>query len=272
MNDFSEPNVPLEQPTCPECSGTGCCNCLTPPHCGCPKPTKDRPTKDRAAETATEIGEALSRFRKEQPNGLSEVDVVTDILRQRDERATHEALAAVDAHLLKLVDTIPTDTGDLEFSSSLMNIRKQLQSLTVNGTSLTERDQNFYADLANRIRKAATDRETFPKVIGDALETYAAGVRKRYIKELLKDPTGGATVDAMRLQAQESDEVKRLRKALKEVNTALVDWLNVHLPEECGEERVKEARKRIYDAGGTAAYIGGLNVKTRQALKDTEGK
>lgn len=48
-------------------------------------------------------------------------------------------------------------------------------------------------------------------------------------------------------------------------STALDDWLNIMHPEECNEERVKEARQRVFKEG-TAAYIADLQAANRAAL------
>ena len=57
-----------------------------------------------------------------------------------------------------------------------------------------------------------------------------------------------------------------LRKALEASSTALDDWINTFAPEFCDDERVKEARKRIRDTGGTLSYVTTIREANRQAL------
>jgi hypothetical protein len=57
-----------------------------------------------------------------------------------------------------------------------------------------------------------------------------------------------------------------MKEALRHSMIALDDWLNTYAPEFCDEERVKEARKRIMDEGGTLAYIADLQERNRTAL------
>jgi hypothetical protein len=61
-----------------------------------------------------------------------------------------------------------------------------------------------------------------------------------------------------------------LEEALKRSITALDDWLNTYASEFCHEWRVKEARERIMEEGGTLAYIGDLQAQNRKALGETK--
>lgn len=102
--------------------------------------------KDRAADWIKTANGCLGTSGIDKPllKGIlrSGVTVVSEL----KERSTLEALAAADAHLLKLIEAIPYDTGDAEWSSDLMSIRKQLQSLTVSDVSLEKFAQQAKRD------------------------------------------------------------------------------------------------------------------------------
>lgn len=68
-----------------------------------------------------------------------------------------------------------------------------------------------------------------------------------------------------------AEEVETLRKALERSIVALDDWLNLHAPDECNDQRVKEARERISKAG-TLAYIAEVQSFNRAALARARAK
>lgn len=51
--------------------------------------------------------------------------------------------------------------------------------------------------------------------------------------------------------------------ALDASRVAIDDWLNTYAPDECNENRVKEARTRIFENGGTLAYIAQIQEHNR---------
>lgn len=71
-------------------------------------------------------------------------------------------------------------------------------------------------------------------------------------------------------QLAKGDQYKELCFLLVQVidrdRIAIDDWLNILHPEECNEERVEEARKRVFQVG-TAAYIAALQAANRVALE-----
>ena len=67
---------------------------------------------------------------------------------------------------------------------------------------------------------------------------------------------------------KESARERELSKALELSMTALDDWLNTYASEFCDEARVKEARERIMEEGGTLAYIADVQEQNHKALGD----
>jgi hypothetical protein len=55
---------------------------------------------------------------------------------------------------------------------------------------------------------------------------------------------------------------------LRELSLALNDWLHQYASEQCKPEYVAASVKRIYDAGGTLAYIAKLQRKIKAELGD----
>ncbi len=51
--------------------------------------------------------------------------------------------------------------------------------------------------------------------------------------------------------------------ALDTSRVAIDDWLNTYAHDMCDEKRVKEARDRIYENGGTLAYIARIQEHNR---------
>lgn len=56
---------------------------------------------------------------------------------------------------------------------------------------------------------------------------------------------------------------KGTKAALDTSRVAIDDWLNTYAHDMCDEERVKEARDRIYKNGGTIAYIARIQEHNR---------
>ena len=59
-----------------------------------------------------------------------------------------------------------------------------------------------------------------------------------------------------------------LREALRKSTQALNDWISVYAAQFCDEARVKEARDRISDHGGTLAYVTDIVCANQRFLKD----
>lgn len=51
--------------------------------------------------------------------------------------------------------------------------------------------------------------------------------------------------------------------ALDASRVAIDDWLNIYAHDMCDEQRVKEARVRIFESGGTLAYIARIQEHNR---------
>jgi hypothetical protein len=61
------------------------------------------------------------------------------------------------------------------------------------------------------------------------------------------------------------EENDALRSALEVAQRGINDWLHLYASDECREDRVAEARKRVHEHG-TLAYIADLNETIRNAL------
>ena len=61
-------------------------------------------------------------------------------------------------------------------------------------------------------------------------------------------------------------EKRVVRAALRAADTALTDWVRSYAPEMCYSKYLKESRSRVYEAGGTLAYISGVRQKIVSAL------
>ena len=68
--------------------------------------------------------------------------------------------------------------------------------------------------------------------------------------------------------ARESGDQTELREALRKSTQALNDWISVYAAQFCDEARVKEARDRISDHGGTLAYVTDIVCANQRFLKD----
>lgn len=77
--------------------------------------------------------------------------------------------------------------------------------------------------------------------------------------------------DAERIRRLEY-EVLELRKALINSNVALDTWINTYAEEFCDRDYVILAYKRIEEAGGTLAYVGGTVQANCEVLKKYEPK
>jgi len=56
------------------------------------------------------------------------------------------------------------------------------------------------------------------------------------------------------------------RKSIEESITALDDWILTYASEWCDENKVKEARERIYKNGGTIGYIAIIRDRLENVL------
>ena len=56
---------------------------------------------------------------------------------------------------------------------------------------------------------------------------------------------------ALKIAVNADEEIARLRLAVN-------DWLNTYASDMCAEECVSESRERIFEAGGTLAYIASV--------------
>lgn len=67
-------------------------------------------------------------------------------------------------------------------------------------------------------------------------------------------------------------EQRVVRDALKAADCALTDWVRSYAPELCDSNHLRESSKRVYEAGGTLAYIAGVRMKIKAALSRARGK
>ena len=70
--------------------------------------------------------------------------------------------------------------------------------------------------------------------------------------------------------ASDHNRLPALERAAERAAQALDDWSTVHAPTECGEERIRQARKRISESG-TLYYIAETVSALRAALTDKAG-
>lgn len=105
------------------------------------------------------------------------------------------------------------------------------------------------------------------------IETYRQAVEAR-VRQLEEMVQAELPPPIRRLEQQEllrlRARVGELEEALQASRIGLDDWLNQYASELCDEERVKEARERIADNGGTLAYIAQLQDQNRRALEGKE--
>lgn len=59
--------------------------------------------------------------------------------------------------------------------------------------------------------------------------------------------------------------------ALERSIVAIDDWLHTYAPDECMREHVRDTRLRIYDGGGTLAYIAEIQSRNRAAIRSLKG-
>jgi hypothetical protein len=67
-------------------------------------------------------------------------------------------------------------------------------------------------------------------------------------------------------------EAERLKAALVAAMQAVNDWIITYAADQCGQEEVKAARKRISDGGGTLAYVTDIMEMADKALAATAPK
>ena len=60
---------------------------------------------------------------------------------------------------------------------------------------------------------------------------------------------------------------KKTKDALLAADLALTDWVRQYAPEHCAKHHVKQTIKRVWDAGGTLAYIAGVRAQIKKATK-----
>ena len=68
------------------------------------------------------------------------------------------------------------------------------------------------------------------------------------------------------LVKESHDAILALQAALETSITAIDDWLNLYASDLCDEQRVQEARDRVFEHG-TLWYIATTQKKNREALK-----
>jgi hypothetical protein len=57
------------------------------------------------------------------------------------------------------------------------------------------------------------------------------------------------------------------REALIAADIALTDWVRFYAADHCSKKSVLESSSRVFDAGGTLAYIADVRMKIKTALK-----
>ncbi len=62
-------------------------------------------------------------------------------------------------------------------------------------------------------------------------------------------------------------DLETARQLLRDLDVALTDWVRQYAPDMCSEKSCKESIKRVWDAGGTLAYIAALRERIRRVTK-----
>lgn len=60
---------------------------------------------------------------------------------------------------------------------------------------------------------------------------------------------------------------EKMRVLLRRCSLALDDWLHQYASEQCDPAKVMESSTRVYNSGGTLAYLADLQRDIRAALK-----
>jgi len=102
--------------------------------------------------------------------------------------------------------------------------------------------------------------------------TLEAGTEWANARLIASAPDLAAEIPRLR-EANEalSRENEALKAALARSMTALDDWLNIFAEDMCEEERVREAKQRVYEHG-SIHYISMVQQQNRAALRQKEGK
>lgn len=66
------------------------------------------------------------------------------------------------------------------------------------------------------------------------------------------------------------EENRVLREALEQSVIAIDDWLHQYAGEHCNELSVQDTQRRIFQNGGTLAYIADVQSANRAALKGAQ--
>lgn len=132
------------------------------------------------------------------------------------------------------------------------------------------------SELTDRLRKdAAMNLQHSGKLeleAADALEAQQAEIddAKAAAAFFVRDEANITPRQALVRQAAEIERLRsqlaRAREALEQSVLALEDWLHTYAPDECGKDDVARTVSRIWNRGGTLAYIAEVQHANRQAL------
>ncbi len=148
--------------------------------------------------------------------------------------------------------TEPTDTPLTK--ARAFKILDSLQS----GTRLVV-DAEHHAELERQLTAARIDlQKTAVSALDMDCEINSLSEQLTAAKELLREIRDELT--ELRMAAD------GMKEALINSMTALDDWTHVYAPEFCGEDHVAETRDRIWNEGGTLAFIAGTQESNRIAL------
>jgi hypothetical protein len=76
-------------------------------------------------------------------------------------------------------------------------------------------------------------------------------------------------IDALLLEAK--GRIEALEAALKRAGQALNDWVVVYASDMCDDATVGQTKRRIWDAGGTLAYVAEINTVLAALLPQQKG-
>lgn len=93
------------------------------------------------------------------------------------------------------------------------------------------------------------------------ISLYERGVYRTRAHNIL------AEVDAAGFTIMSKEDVEAVRAAMERSIVAIDDWLHQYASDMCSEDHVKATGRRIFENGGTLAYIADVQEKNRAASR-----
>ncbi len=172
-----------------------------------------------------------------------------------------------DCHLSALSEA---EKRDKEFSSKEARYSRVVMDLTKRATA-ARRERDEWAAQAMReddCRMMWQDRAEAAEKCVKELESDLRFAR-READEIRATDLNAALNRSEATNKLLSERIVAKDEALDLANTALEDWFHHYAPDECNEVKVKESSRRIFQAGGTLAYLTDVFAVIRAAR---EGK